>query len=277
MKRYFRFFFNFIFLVFYCFLFIILIFLSISFLTLFERFLIRLSQNRLGPNKNRFFGFFQSFFDGLKLLKKENFIILKINYFVFLFSFIFFLFSFYFWFLLSFSFYFFNSFYKLIFLLIFVGILVFFNILFGIFSNNKFSFFGSLRFGNQSISFEIIFFFFIFIIIIFNKRFNFKTEINLYFIILFILFIILFITELNRAPFDFSEGERELVRGFNTEFSSIIFTFLFIGEYNLIIFFSIFCRILFNFLFIFILFLRIVLFLRSSFPRFRYDFLINIF
>jgi len=51
---------------------IIFLIVNISFLTVFERFIISLRQNRLGPNKNSIFGLFQSFFDGLKLLKKEN-------------------------------------------------------------------------------------------------------------------------------------------------------------------------------------------------------------
>ena len=48
------------------------------------------------------------------------------------------------------------------------------------------------------------------------------------------LWIVVITAETNRAPFDISEGESELVSGFNTEYSSVLFTMLFIGEYGII-------------------------------------------
>lgn len=66
---------------------------------------------------------------------------------------------------------------------------------------------------------------------------------------LFITIVMLLVSSLaetNRSPFDFSEGESELVRGFNTEFSSVPFVMIFLAEYMSIIFISAVVRILFN-------------------------------
>jgi len=116
---------------------------------------------------------------------------------------------------------------------------------------------------------------------------------SFFFISLFFLLIFWFtrrLAETNRTPFDFSEGESELVSGFNTEYRGGGFAFIFIGEYINIIIIGLVTRVLF-FSFSFIFFLRLrdfliffitfffsVLFIliRGSFPRVRYDWLIKL-
>ena len=53
------------------------------------------------------------------------------------------------------------------------------------------------------------------------------------------------LAEANRSPFDFAEGESELVSGFNTEYARVLFVILFLAEYISIIFMSMLCRLVF--------------------------------
>ena len=109
-----------------------------------------------------------------------------------------------------------------------------------------------------------------------------KKQVNvaLWLAIMFLLFSVSVLAEANRSPFDFAEGERELVRGFNTEYRSVIFVIIFLAEYIAIIFMSMLTRILFlitNYTEI-IIFTTLIGFFyiwaRGTLPRFRYDQLI---
>merc|ERR1712098_1039403 len=95
--------------------------------------------------------------------------------------------------------------------------------------------------------------------------------------------LITIISETNRAPFDFAEGERELVSWFNIEYRSGRFGLLFLAEMSNILFMCILTRCLFlqrNILIIFIstrIFVILFLSTRTSYPRLRYDLLISFF
>uniref|UniRef100_A0AC34QBV0 NADH-ubiquinone oxidoreductase chain 1 n=1 Tax=Panagrolaimus sp. JU765 TaxID=591449 RepID=A0AC34QBV0_9BILA len=226
---------------------VICILQAIAFITLYERHLLGISQNRLGPTKVRFIGLVQALIDGVKLLKKEQLLPIKSSI--------------------------------LLFLLVPVGFSVYRTLISGLVRKSKYSVIGSIRARNQRISFEISISLYIFCIFFYLRKFSLAPFFNFGLIFLIIPFILMILAELNRAPFDFSEGERELVRGFNIEYSRVAFVLLFLREYGALIFFRIIFSTFFfdlRFIFVFLIF-SILIFIRRSYPRYRYDFLIGYF
>ncbi len=142
----------------------------------------------------------------------------------------------------------------------------------------------------QTISYEVrlalILISYLYIVIDFN--FSSFTKYQEYVWLIFLLFplcLIWFVSSLaetNRTPFDFAEGESELVSGFNVEYSRGGFVIIFLAEYSNILFMSMVCVILFLganvFRFTFFVKIRIISFLwlwvRGTLPRYRYDKLI---
>ena len=110
-------------------------------------------------------------------------------------------------------------------------------------ANSKYAFLGSLRSTAQLISYELILSSAILLVILLTGSLNLTVYIEaqraIWFVIpLFPVFIIFFIgsvAETNRAPFDLAEAESELVSGFMTEHSAVIFVFFFLAEYASIV------------------------------------------
>jgi NADH:ubiquinone oxidoreductase subunit H len=164
-------------------------------------------------------------------------------------------------------------------LLCLVGVSVYSSLIRGVIRKSKYASIGALRACSQRVTFEVVFTFFLLCIFFFFAAFILDYYFNFRLLVLFFILVILILAELNRAPFDFSEGERELVRGFNVEYSGIIFALLFLGEYGALIFFSIILSLLvfYGSLIIFFFIFSFILLIRSSFPRYRYDLFMNFF
>lgn len=167
---------------------------------------------------------------------------------------------------------------KFIILLIFIGVNSYSFIITGWARFSKFRFIGGVRASSQTVSYEVRLniTLILSLFLLKNLNLNFIKE-NTFFIysIILVLWLIIILSETNRAPFDFSEGERELISGFNTEYGSLGFVYFILSEYSIIIFFSFIISSLLNFngFFFFLVFFLII---RARFPRFRYDYLINL-
>ena len=259
---------------------IISILLTIAFSTLLERKLLRLSQSRKGPEVVGSIGLFQPFSDGLKLLTKRE-ILWSNRAFIIVIPGVMLLCIFIFWIPITSSIAYINL--GCLFVLA-VGSLSGLCVLaVGWYGGRSYSFMGGLRAAAQIISYEVVlsFFFLLFCSIewslnLFSLNFYWRGLIVRLGLIFF-LWMVIIIAETNRAPFDISEGESELVRGFNTEYSRILFTMLFIGEYGMIAGY----RLLTSYFFLGRwmagpLFIITILWIRSCFPRKRYDTLITL-
>ena len=258
---------------------ILLTILSVPFLIYFERRVLGILQLRYGL----FIYFLNAFFifvaDFLKLLSKFNVFVFTMNYVFFLFTAIIFvilsviillIFP-----VLNFKYYLF-FFYPFFFLIVFSFVPFPFSVLI-YFSNSVYSFYGNIRSILLLISYEIIFnFCFILIILCFLLFFFIYSLYNLYFLffIIFIFYICL-LADSSRVPFDFIEGESELVSGFSTELSLVVFLLIFFGEYILLFFFILLISFCSNSSFIYFLFLFI--FLRALLVRYFFTFILYLF
>nr|YP_009728520.1 NADH dehydrogenase subunit 1 [Indomegoura indica]QIA95433.1 NADH dehydrogenase subunit 1 [Indomegoura indica] len=265
-----------------------MVFMSVAFFTLLERKVLGYIQLRKGPNKFFIKGIFQPMGDGLKLFFKEVNYPINMNFFIFLISpMLGLLISVFFWFIYPYIGMNYIMGFGLIYMFCCSSLMVYIFLMISWSSNSNYSVLGMIRFISQMISYEvsmmIIIMNLMFLINSFNLNDFYIYQINSkFFFFLFFMFILLlisFLAEMNRSPFDFSEGESELVSGFNIEFSSLSFIFIFMSEYLSIMFMGmLLCEMFFGlmmnkfYLNIFILmFMFLVIWLRGFLPRFRYD------
>ena len=273
----------------------ILVLISVAYLTLAERKVLGYSQCRKGPNVVGVYGLLQPLADGVKLFSKEIIIPSHINIYLFLLSpiiaLIFSLFAFYLLPNLSSTIGWYHE-YGLILILV-IGSLGIYAVLIGGWSSHcKYALLGALRAAAQMISYEIalslLFLLIMIIISSFSSIWLLMSQQSIgSFILPFwplcILFMISSLVETNRAPFDLAEGESELVSGFNVEYSGMAFALFFLAEYGHIILISfLFTSFFFGgagfFVKILVSLFMVYFFIwvRTSYPRLRYDHLMNL-
>nr|YP_004425056.1 NADH dehydrogenase subunit 1 [Calinaga davidis]ADU86255.1 NADH dehydrogenase subunit 1 [Calinaga davidis] len=267
---------------------IIGVLIGVAFLTLLERKVLGYIQIRKGPNKMGLMGILQPFSDAIKLFTKEQVYLNYSNYLFYYFSPVLsFMLALMIWMLIP---YYFNMIMfnlGILFFLCCTSLGVYTLMISGWSSNSNYSLLGGLRAVAQTISYEVslslIMMSSIILIMDFNLLSFMKYQMLIWFLIMMfplsLCFLSSLMAETNRTPFDFAEGESELVSGFNIEYSGGGFALIFLAEYSSILFMSLLFSMMYmggydlNLMFylkvVFISFMFI--WVRGTLPRYRYD------
>nr|YP_010729948.1 NADH dehydrogenase subunit 1 [Parnassius maharaja]WEF74897.1 NADH dehydrogenase subunit 1 [Parnassius maharaja] len=262
--------------------------IGVAFLTLLERKVLGYIQIRKGPNKVGYMGILQPFSDAIKLFTKEQIFPMYCNYISYYFSpIIGFILSLMVWMLIPYYFNMFSFNLGILFFLSCTSMGVYTVMVAGWSSNSNYSLLGGLRAVAQTISYEVSLALIMLSSIVLIMDFN-MMKFSVYQDLIWFFFLMLplsmcwissSLAETNRTPFDFAEGESELVSGFNIEYSSGGFALIFLAEYSSILFMSMLfvlmymggynMSLLFYLKLVFICFLFI--WVRGTLPRYRYD------
>ncbi|MBK9445694.1 MAG: NADH-quinone oxidoreductase subunit NuoH [Betaproteobacteria bacterium] len=282
--------------------------LGVAYLTFWERKVIGWMQVRIGPNRVGPWGLIQPIADGVKLLLKEIVIPSGANKGIFLIAPMFaFAPALAAWAVIPFN----DTLLlasidaSLLYVMAITSIGVYGIILAGWSSNSKYAFLGGMRSAAQMISYEIAMGFALVVVLMVSNSLNLGDIVKsqgqgmfadnglgflswnwLPLLPMFVVYLISIVAETNRAPFDMAEGESEIV-GFHVEYSGMAFAVFFLAEYANMILVSALTAILFlggwlspvGFLpdSLFWLFGKITavlfffLWIRATFPRYRYD------
>nr|UPP55793.1 NADH dehydrogenase subunit 1 [Glossiphonia complanata] len=263
--------------------------MAMAFYTLMERKLLGYFQARKGPNKVMFMGLPQPLSDAMKLFLKEQMIQYNANKSLFIVAPMLSLFlALMLWSIYPHQNTTFWVQYGILYFLCVSAMNVYATFIAGWSSNSKYALLGAFRGVAQTISYEISMSMILLSALILTMTMDISIITNyLESTLLFMLMPITFLwfistlAETNRSPFDFAEGESELVSGFNIEFGSSSFALIFMAEYMNILFMStltaaIFITSMFKYLSIFQLMVTMALatlfvWIRASYPRMRYD------
>jgi len=284
--------------------------LGVAYFTYWERKILAWMHVRIGPNRVGWKGLLQPFADVIKMLLKEIVVPRSANRFLFLTAPVLALVpAFAVWAVvpLSDTFVIANIDAGLLYVLALTSLGIYGIILAGWASNSKYAFLGAMRSAAQMVAYEIAMGFALVGVLMAGRSLNLGELIlaqqgsilSWFWLPLFPLFVVYFISgvaETNRAPFDVAEGESEIVAGFHVEYSGIAFGLFFLAEYaNMILITALTVVFFFGgwlspfagipglestflaapsigwLLVKMVVFCFVFLWLRATFPRYRYD------